>query len=439
MSNTYQKTSRPAQPDRLLAGEANVPEQVIVSMAEIAGSVREGLLALAVGAGLQVMAAMFDEDVTALCGPDGRHNPDRAGYRHGTEAGSVTLGGRRIPVTRPRVRAADGSGEVRLPSYDLFSGTEVLGKMTLERMLAGLSSRRYCAGLEPAGAAVDDAASATSKSAVSRRFVAATETALAELMSRDLSGLDLVAFMVDGVHFGEHTCVVALGIGIDGVKHPLGVEEGSTENAAVVTDLITGLRDRGLDTGKPVLAVLDGAKALSKAVKNVFDKPVIHRCQQHKIRNVIDKLPDKLRSVTENRMRQAYHAESALKAEAELQALARELDKTHPGAAASLREGMAETLTVLRLEVPPTLARTLRSTNTIESMIGICREHSKNVKRWRDGTMALRWCAAGMIEAGKQFRRVNGHLHLPKLRAALDACFTANVSTACQDEDVRAA
>ena len=439
MSNTYQKAGRRAQPDHLVAGEVAVPEQVAVSMAEIAGSVREGLLALAVGAGLQVMAAIFDEDVTALCGPEGRHNPDRAGYRHGTEAGSVTLGGRRIPVTRPRVRAADGSGEVHLPSYDLFSGTEVLGKMTLERMLAGLSSRRYARGLEPAGAAVEDAASATSKSAVSRRFVAATETALAELMSRDLSGLDLVAFMVDGVHFGEHTCVVALGIGIDGVKHPLGVEEGSAENAAVVTDLITGLRDRGLDTSKPILAVLDGAKALSRAVKDVFDKPVIHRCQQHKIRNVIDKLPDRLRPVTEKRMRLAYHAESALKAEAELQALARELDKTHPGAAASLREGMAETLTVLRLEVPPTLARTLRSTNTIESMIGICREHSKNVKRWRDGTMALRWCAAGMTEAGKQFRRVNGHLHLPKLRAALDACFTANVSTTCQDENVRAA
>jgi putative transposase len=438
VSNTYQKRARPAQPD-WQSGEIAVPEKVIVSMAEIAESAKEGLLALAVGAGLQVMAAMFGEDADGLCGPEGKHNPGRAGYRHGSEAGSVTLGGRRIPVSRPRVRAADGSGELHLPSYDLFSSTEILGRLALEKMLAGLSSRRFTAGLEPAGAAVEDVASATSKSAVSRRFVTATETALAELMSRDLSGLDLVAFMVDGVHFGEHTCVVALGIGIDGVKHPLGVEEGSTENAAVVTDLITGLRDRGLDTSKPILAVLDGAKALSKAVRDVFDKPVIARCQQHKIRNVIDKLPDKLRSVTEKRMRQAYHAESVLKAEAELQALARELDKTHPGAAASLREGMAETLTVLRLEVPPTLARTLRSTNTIESMIEICREHSKNVKRWRDGTMALRWCAAGMIEAGKQFRRVNGHLHLPKLRAALNACFTANVSTACQDEDVRAA
>jgi putative transposase len=437
VSNTYQKNVRRGHREPL-GGQIAVPEQVAVSMAEIAGSVREGLLALAVGAGLQVMAAMFAEDAERLCGPGGKHNPGRAGYRHGTGAGSVTLGGRRIGATRPRVRATDGSGELHLPSYDLFSGTEVLGEMALERMLAGLSSRRYARGLEPAGTAVEEAASATSKSAVSRRFVAATETALAELMSKRLDDLDLVAFMVDGVHFGEHTCVVALGIGIDGTKHPLGVEEGSTENAAVVTDLITGLRERGLDTTRPILAVLDGAKALSKAVKDVFGKPVIHRCQEHKIRNVKDKLPEKLRSVTEKRMRQAYHAETALQAEAELTELARELGKTHPGAAASLREGMAETLTVLRLGVPPTLARTLRSTNSIESMIGICREHSKNVKRWRDGTMALRWCAAGMTEAGKQFRRVNGHLHLPKLRAALDAHFQ-NVSAATQNEDQKAA
>jgi transposase-like protein len=437
VSNTYQKKSRRAQPDRQ-PGEIAVPEQVIVSMAEIAESAKEGLLALAVGTGLQVMAAMFAEDAERLCGPEGKHNPERAGYRHGSEAGSVTLGGRRVAVTRPRVRAADGSGELHLPSYGLFSSTEILSLLAMEKMLAGLSSRRYTAGLEPAGQAVESTAAATSKSAVSRRFVAATETALAELVARRLDDLDLVAFMVDGVHFGEHTCVVALGIGIDGVKHPLGVEEGATENATVVTDLITGLRDRGLDVTKPVLAVLDGSKALARAVRDVFDKPVIHRCQEHKIRNVKDKLPEKLRSVTEKRMRRAYHAESALKAEGELEQLARELGKTHPGAAASLREGMAETLTVLRLGVPPTLARTLRSTNTIESMIGICREHSKNVKRWRDGQMALRWCAAGMAEAGRQFRRVNGHLHLPKLRAALEDHFK-NVSAASQNEDQKAA
>jgi putative transposase len=437
VSNTYQRDRRRAQPDRQ-PGEIAVPEQVIVSMAEIAESAKEGLLALAVGTGLQVMAAMFAEDTERLCGPQGKHNPDRAGYRHGSEAGSVTLGGRRVPATRPRVRATDGSGELRLPSYDLFSSTEILGQMALEKMLAGLSSRRYRAGLEPAGQAVEESAAATSKSAVSRRFVAATETALAELMSRQLDDLDLVALLIDGVHFGEHTCVVALGIGIDGTKHPLAVEEGSTENATLATDLITGLRDRGLDVTKPILAVLDGAKALTRAVKDVFDQPLIQRCQQHKIKNVRDKLPERLRTIAERRMRQAYHAESALQAEGLLAELAAELDKTHPGAAASLREGMAETLTILRLGVPPTLARTLRSTNPIESMIEICREHSKNVKRWRDGTMALRWCAAGMLEADHQFRRVNGHLHLPKLRATLEDHFK-NVSAASQNEDQKAA
>jgi putative transposase len=437
VSNTYQKDRRRAQPDRQ-PGEIAVPEQVMVSMAEIAESAKEGLLALAVGTGLQVMAAMFAEDADRLCGPVGRHNPGRAGYRHGSEAGSVTLGGRRVPVTRPRVRAAGGSGELHLPSYDLFSSTEVLGQLAMEKMLAGLSSRRYPAGLEPAGQAVEEAATATSKSAVSRRFVAATETALAELMARRLDDLDLVAFMVDGVHFGEHTCVVALGIGIDGTKHPLAVEEGSTENATLVTGLVTGLRERGLDVTRPILAVLDGAKALARAVKDVFDQPLIQRCQQHKIKNVRDKLPERLRAVAERRMRQAYHAESALQAEGLLAELAAELDRTHPGAAASLREGMAETLTILRLGVPPTLARTLRSTNPIESMIEICREHSKNVKRWRDGTMALRWCAAGMLEADHQFRRVNGHLHLPKLRAGLDAHFR-NVSAESQNEDQKAA
>jgi hypothetical protein len=438
VSNTYQKNRRRAEPDPR-PGEIIVPEQVMVSMAEIAGAAREGLLALAVGTGLQVMAAMFDEDVTRLCGPDGKHNHDRAGYRHGSENGSVTLGGRRVPVTRPRVRAADGSGELGLPSYEMFSSTEILSQLAMEKMLAGLSSRRYGYGLEPAGSQVEQAAASTSKSAVSRRFVAATETALAELMSRRLDDLDLVALMTDGVHFGEHTCVVALGIDIDGVKHPLALEEGSTENATLVTDLITGLRDRGLDVTRPVLAVTDGSKALAKAVRDVSGKPLVHRCQQHKIRNVRDKLPEKLRTVVEKRMRAACHAGSAAGAEALLTALARELERAHPGAAASLREGLPETLTILRLGVPPTLARTLHSTNPIESMIEICREHSKNVKRWRDGTMALRWCAAGMLEADHQFRRVNGHLHLPKLRAALDAHFSKNVRADCHDETVNAA
>jgi putative transposase len=421
------------------ASELVVPEQVSVAMAGIAESAAEGLLAVAVGAGLQVLQALMAESVTALAGPRGRHDPDRTAVRHGTEAGSVTLGGRRVPVRRPRVRAADGSGELPVPAYEVFAGTEVLGRMAMERMLAGLSTRRYAAGLEPVGEAVAAAAAGTGKSAVSRRFVAATETGLADLLAADLSTLDLVAVMVDGVHFAEHCCVVALGIGIDGTKHPLALVEGSTENATLVTDLLVGLRERGLDVTSPVLAVLDGSKALRRAVVDVFDHPVIQRCQLHKIRNVHDRLPQRLREVVASRMRRAYHADSALAAEAELTALAAELDKTHPGAAASLREGLADTLTVLRLDLPPTLARSLRSTNIIESMISICRDHASNVKHWRDGQMALRWCAAGMLEAGKQFRRVNGHLHLPALRTALQRVTTETAIPDRQNHTVNAA
>jgi transposase-like protein len=390
-------------------------------MADIATTMRESLLAMAVSAGLAVMGSLMEESVTALCGPKGKHDPGRSAVRHGAEDGSVTLGGRRVGVRRPRVRATDGSGELPVPAYDLFSSSELLGEMAMAKMLAKLSTRRYRAGLEPVGTAVEAAAKSTSKSAVSRRFVEATETALAELLAADLSGLDLVALMVDGVHFADHLLVVALGIGIDGTKHPMAVVEGSTENATLVTDLLVGLRDRGLDVTRPVLVVIDGSKALSAAVRAVFDHPVMARCQLHKIRNVVSKLPEALGSTVAKKMRAAYRMNSALAAQAALEALARDLAKSHPGAAASLREGLVETLTVMRLGVAPTLARTLRTTNPIESMIEICRDHSTNVKRWQDGQMALRWCAAGMAEATKQFRKVNGFLHLPVLRKVLDA------------------
>ena len=197
----------------------------------------------------------------------------------------------------------------------------------------------------------------------------------------------------------------------------------------MVTDLLVGLRERGMDVTRPILVVIDGAKALRRAVNDVFDHPVVQRCQLHKLRNVTDRLPDALASTVAKRMRVAYHILDPLVAEAELEALARSLERAHPGAAASLREGLTETLTITRLGVPPTLARTLRSTNTIESMIEICRDHAANVKRWQDGQMVLRWIAAGMGEARKQFRRVNGHLHLPALRAALDATITTVTPT----------
>ena len=412
------------QPTLPANAELILPEHVTIALAELAGAAREGLLALAVGTGLGVLGSLLDTDVERLAGPKGRHNPDRAAVRHGSQPGKVTLGGRRVRVDRPRVRSADGAAELPLPTWQAFATTELLDQLTLERILAKLSCRRYPAGLEPVGSRIAQEATGTSKSAISRRFVAATERALAELLAADLSGLELVALMVDGIRVAEHCCVVALGITLDGTKIPLGLAEGATENATVVRELLAGLRDRGLEVTRPILVVIDGAKALRRAVTDVFDHPVIQRCQLHKLRNVTDRLPAALASTVAKRMRRAYHHADALVAQADLEALARELGRSHPGAAASLGEGLAETLTVIRLGVPPTLARTLRSTNSIESMIAICRDHAANVKRWQDGQMVLRWVAAGMGEATKQFRRVNGYLYLPALRAALDAAVT---------------
>jgi transposase-like protein len=401
-------------------GAVALPDAVSVAVGQLAGELEEGLLAFAVGAGLQVLGAILDAEVTALAGPKGRHDPQRSAVRHGSDDGLVTLGGRQVSITRPRVRTADRSAEVALPTYELVSSTEVLGRMAMERMLAKVSTRRYSAALEPVGSAVTARSRGTSRSAVSRRFVAATETALAELMAQDLSALVLVALMVDGVHFAGHCCVVALGIDIEGTKHPLAVVEGDTENATLVTALLVGLREQGLDVTRPILCVLDGAKALRSAVLAVFDHPVLARCQLHKIRNVKGYLPDKVATVVERRMRAAYKNPDHLAGQGDLEALAKELERSHPGAAGSLREGLTETFTVARLGVAPTLARTLRSTNAVESMIEICRDHSRNVKRWDGGSMALRWCAAGLLEAKKQFRRVNGHLHLKALRTALN-------------------
>jgi putative transposase len=428
MGRTTPKKARPDAAGAAHESAVTLPDTVTVAIAELAGELEEGLLAFAVGTGLKVLGVILENEATVLAGPKGRHDPDRAAVRHGSDTGLVTLGGRQVPISRPRVRSADRAAEVALPTYELVTSTEVLGQMAMERMLAKVSTRRYGAALEPVGRAVEKLSRGTSRSAVSRRFVAATETALGELMSADLSDLDLVAMMVDGANFGGHLCVVALGIDIEGTKHPLAVVEGDTENATLVTDLMSGLRDRGLDVTRPTLFVLDGAKALAAAVKAVFDHPVIARCQLHKIRNVKRYLPEGVGRVVETRMRAAYRNADPLAGQGDLEALAKELSRQHPGAAGSLREGLVETFTVARLGVPPTLARTLRSTNAVESMIEICRDHSANVKRWDGGQMALRWCAAGLLEAKKQFRRVNGHLHLRALRAALETHVAVGVT-----------
>jgi putative transposase len=407
--------------ESVAAGEAPVeglPERVQVALGELAGAAREGLLALSVGVGLGVLHEIMEAEVDDVVGPRGRHDRDRAAVRHGHEGGAVTLGGRRVPVRRPRARTADGSEEVELQTYRHFAARDQLADVMLERMLAGVSTRRYARTGEPVGADVDDAARSTSRSAVSREFVSRTREHLIALMSRPLDDLRLAVLMLDGIDLKGRCCIVALGIDTDGVKHPLGLWDGSTENATVATTLLANLVERGLDVEQGVLVVIDGAKALRKAVRDVLgtDTPV-QRCVRHTERNVLHHLPERDRPLVRRRLRQAWALDDHGAALDRLRVLAAELERSHPGAAASLREGVEETLTITRLGVRGRLKRTLQSTNPCESMIETVRRISRNVKRWQSGDMCLRWTAAGMLEAERQFRRIIGHGDLAKLAA----------------------
>jgi putative transposase len=404
---------------------------VSVQLEAFASKMREGLLAASVAIGLDVMGELVDAEVTDVAGPKGRHDPTRTAVRHGSENGKVTLGGRRIPVSRPRVRTvanADGvEREVHLESYDTFASVDLLADHMVASMLAGLSTRRYQTVLEPVGETVEAASSGTSRSSVSRRFIAATAERLAEFRSRPLDDQRWLICFVDGFDFAGHTMVGALGVTADGTKVPLGVVEGSTENTTVVRGLIVSLRDRGLDASEGVLFVLDGGKALTKAVRDVFgDHAVIARCRTHKERNVLDHLPETERPWVRRKLRAAWANPNTTEAEAALRALAGQLERVNPDAAASLREGLAETLTVTRLGVTGSLLKTVMGTNPMESMIEIVRDHARNVKRWQPGDMRLRWAAAGMLEASKQFRRVKGYRQLPQLAATLRHAVGAN-------------
>jgi putative transposase len=407
-----------------------LPERVRDALGELAGAAKEGLLALSVGVGLGVLHELMEAEVEEVVGPKGRHDRDRSAVRHGHDAGEVTLGGRRVPVSRPRARSADGSEEVELRTYRHFAARDQLRAVVLERMLVGVSTRRYARTGEPVGSDIDELARSTSKSAVSREFVSRTREHLIELMSRPLGDLRLAVLMLDGIELKGRCCVVALGIDTDGVKHPLGLWDGSTENATVATTLLANLVERGLDTGQGVLVVLDGAKALRKAVRDVLgsDTPV-QRCVRHKERNVLAHLPDRDRPLVRRRLRQAWALDDHAAALERLRLLACELEHSHPGAAASLREGMEETLTITRLGVRGRLKRTLASTNPCESMIETVRRTSRNVKRWQSGDMCLRWTAAGMLEAERQFRRIIGHPELAQLTLAVERDITARRAT----------
>jgi putative transposase len=402
-----------------------LPECVQEALGELAGAAKEGLLALSVGVGLGVLHELMASEVDEVVGPKGRHDRDRVAVRHGHEAGEVTLGGRRVPVSRPRVRTADGASEVELATYRHFDVRDQLTAVVLERMLAGVSTRRYARTGEPVGEEIDQVARSTSKSAVSREFVSRTREHLIELMSRPLDDVRLAVLMLDGIELKGRCCVVALGIDTDGVKHPLGLWDGSTENATIATTLVANLVERA-DTEQGVLVVIDGAKALRKAVRDVLgtDTPV-QRCVRHKERNVLGHLPERDQPLVRRRLRAAWALDDHDRALDQLRALGEELVRTHPGAAASLREGMQETLTVTRLGVRGRLKRTLGSTNPCESMIETVRRISRNVKRWQNGDMCLRWTAAGMLEAENQFRRIIGHRDLAKLAVAVERDITA--------------
>jgi putative transposase len=383
---------------------------------------QQGLMAASVELGLEVLAELLSDEVAGLAGPRGKHDPARTHLRHGTERGSVVLGGRRVQIQRPRVRTADDRAEASLGSYTLARATDLLTEHTVAAMLAGLSTRRYDAALEPVGTAAAQRSAGTSRSSVSRRFVAATEARLRALMSRRLDDERWLIVFIDGFGFAGHTLVGALGVTADGHKLPLAVVEGSTENKTLATRLVANLRDRGLDASRGVLFVIDGSQALAAAVAAVFGgHAVLARCRLHKERNVLDHLPEAKHAWVRRQLRAAWAQHDADVAKRELQALARALQREHPGAAASLREGLEETLTVTRLGVRGPLLKTVFSTNPIESMIEIVREHASTVKRWRDGEMVLRWAAAGMECARAQFRRVKGYRQLPRLAAALEA------------------
>ena len=412
--------------------ESPLPAEIQEALGELVGAAREGLLALSVGVGLRVVHELMEAEVDEVVGPKGKHNRERAASRHGHEAGSMTLGGRRVPVSRPRARSVDDK-ELPIATYEYFADRDPLQRAVMDRMLAGVSTRKFARVGEPIGSEIEQTAVSKGKSTVSEMFIEKTRTGLAELMARRLDDMRLAVMMLDGLEIAGRVHVVALGISTEGVKIPLGLWEGSTENATLARALLADLVDRGLDPDQAILFVIDGAKALRRAIKDVFgEHALVHRCHRHKERNVTDQLPDSDRDRIRGRLRAAWALTDHTLARDRLQLLVGELEQTWPDAARSLREGLDETLTLMGLKITGQLAKTLASTNPCESMIEIVRYTQRNVKRWHDGDMRKRWTAAGMLEAEQQFRRIIGYRDLAKLVIAIERRHAAQrtVSTA---------
>jgi putative transposase len=375
-------------------------------------------------AGLATLANMMEEDAARLCGPRYRHAEGKEGHRWGKTEGKVGFHGGKVAVERPRVRSVEHGGEMALPSWEAAMSEDLLGKWALNLMLINVSTRRFNRAVRLPGGDISAAnGTGLSKSAVSRRFVALSAERMAEWMTADLSKLDLLIIQIDGIHIEEDLMLLAaIGIDGDGGKHPLGVIEGATENAAVAQALLDNLVGRGLDPTICRLFIIDGAKALSKAIRKTFGRHTeIQRCQVHKARNITERLAKPLHASVRKALRQAWELDDAEKAEKLIRNLARRLEREAPGVSASILEGIDEILTVTRLGLPVELRRSLACTNIIENMNGTIRQVCRNVKRWQDAKMALRWTAAAMLEAAKGFRRLKAHKQLPILRAALAA------------------
>lgn len=393
------------------------------SVAEAWQEVRTSFENFCLSAGIETLQAMLAQDAAAFCGVPYERHDGRRGHRWGTTRGPVAFHGGKVDVRRPRVRDPDGK-EIVLPTWAAALHDDLLGKWALNLMLINVSTRRFRRAVRlPEGDVPTESGDGTSKSAVSRRFVALSAERMAAWMTADLSQLDLLIIQIDGIQIADEILLVAaVGIDAEGDKHPLAVVDGATENAATVQALLDNLVARGLDPAICRLFVIDGAKALSRAIRKSFgqDTP-IQRCQVHKARNILDRLPKGLRASTKRVLRQVWEQGDAALAERRLKALARRLEPDAAGVAGSILEGLDEMLTVIRLGLPDELRRSLCCTNIIENMIGTIRTVSRNVKRWRNSRMALRWTAAGMLEAKKGFRRLKAYKQLPHLKAALMA------------------
>jgi transposase-like protein len=399
-----------------MAADGNPSVQMVLPMAEMVGWLRRGVGELIRQAGLQLMDLMMQAEVEELAGERSQRQVDRTASRWGTERGYCVVMGQKVPIQRPRVRTTDDK-EVRLGSYEMFHRGEPLTETVWEKLMLGLSTRKY-------GQAVREFREAygLEKSAISGHFIEASRKELKEMMERRLDKTRLCALLIDATPFQGQQLVVALGIGEDGRKTILGIRQGATENATVVGELLGDLVERGLDFTAPRLYVLDGGKALTAAVKKYAgESAAIQRCQVHKRRNVLDHLSDEQKPAVAKKLNAAYALEDYAAAKQALNTLHRELMDLNPSAARSLEEGMEQTLTVHRLRLPMQLRKTMASTNVIESAFSIVEQVCKNVKRWHDGDQRERWVGSGLLVAEKQFRRVQGHKQIPALIRELDA------------------